>query len=99
MAKTIQENLVNAFDDLSASGKFFTIVFEKKDGTVRTLNGRRGVTSYLKGTGGSRKLPKNLRTVWDRPVLNYRSFDINRLIEVRAHGKIYRDDGTVTSRM
>ena len=34
----------------AAGDKFFTITFEKKDGRVRVLNGRRGVTKYLKGT-------------------------------------------------
>ena len=95
MAKTYQENLVNVFDGATKDGKFFTIVFQKKDGSIRTLNGRRGVVKYLKGTGGN-KMPNRLRTVWERPILNYRSFDVNRLIEVRAHGRIYRNDGTMS---
>lgn len=93
-AKTYQEQLVNSFDEVATDGKFFTIIFEKKDGTIRKLNGRTGVVSYLKGTG-TNKRPSRIRVVWDRPNLNYKSFDINRLIEVRAHGRIYREDGTV----
>ena len=34
---------------LNSSGKFLTIDFIKKDGTPRTINGRLGVTKYLKG--------------------------------------------------
>lgn len=31
-----------------SAGKFLTVVFVKKDGSVRTLNGRTGVTKHLK---------------------------------------------------
>jgi len=98
MAKTNQEKLVNAFDEVATDGKFFTIIFEKKDGSIRKLNGRTGVVRYLKGTGSSKR-PSAIRAVWDRSNLAYRSFDINRLIEVRAHGRVYQEDGTVISKM
>ena len=34
---------------LQSAGRFVTVVFEKKDGTLRTLTGRLGVTKHLKG--------------------------------------------------
>jgi hypothetical protein len=35
----------------SAKGKFFTIKFEKLDGTVRTINAKNRYNSLIKGTG------------------------------------------------
>ena len=32
-----------------ANGKFMTVVFEKADGTLRTMNGRTGVKKHLQG--------------------------------------------------
>ena len=34
---------------LNSNGKIFTVEFLKKDGSLRTLNGRLGVKKYLKG--------------------------------------------------
>ena len=92
MAKTNQENLVNVLDNID-NGQFFTVVFKKKDKSIRTMNARKGVTKYLRG--GDNKMPRNIRTVWDRPNMAYRSLDVNRLIEVRHGGKVYKNDGTV----
>ena len=33
----------------NANGHFITVTFTKKDGTVRTINGRTGVRRYLRG--------------------------------------------------
>lgn len=33
----------------SIGGRFFTVDYIKKDGTIRTINGRTGVIKYLKG--------------------------------------------------
>ena len=33
----------------NSNGKILTVVFVKKDGTERVLNGRLGVTKHLKG--------------------------------------------------
>lgn len=38
---------IDQFIEQSA-GKFLTVVFIKKDGSVRTLNGRTGVTKHLR---------------------------------------------------
>lgn len=32
----------------ASAGKFVTVTFVRKDGTIRKLNGRTGVTKYLK---------------------------------------------------
>jgi hypothetical protein len=33
----------------STAGRFVTVTFTKKDGTLRTINGRTGVIKHLKG--------------------------------------------------
>lgn len=67
---------------------FFTVVFEKADGELRTLTGRLGVHKYVTGNGK----PINSETVihvWE--VLpggqgQYRSFDLTRLRTLRCRG-------------
>ena len=34
-----------------AKGRFFSLTFEKKDGTVRTINGKNRYDRLIKGTG------------------------------------------------
>ena len=76
------------FFDSEISDQFFTIRFVKKStGEIRTLNGRKGVTKFLKGSG-SNKRPDHLRVVWDRNKGEYRSFDIRTLISVSCKGQV-----------
>ena len=71
------------FKELVGS-KFFSITFYKKDGTKRTMNGRLGVTKYVKGTGKPK--PNSIVTVYEVNKRQYRSFDISRLISVKTKG-------------
>lgn len=36
---------------LETKGRFFSITFEKKDGSIRTVNGKNRFNSLIKGTG------------------------------------------------
>lgn len=56
-------------------GKFFTVQFIKKDGNVRTMNCRLGVTKGIKGTGNKKSAP-NIITVWDAKKKQYRSVNL-----------------------
>ena len=74
--------------DLVADGKFFTATFTKKDGTVRTINGRTGVHKFTSGVG--RKYDpkkKGLITVWETTG-QYRTVNINTISRIAAHGVI-----------
>jgi hypothetical protein len=49
MQNTAQQNIAALID--STKGKFFSITFEKKDGTLRTINAKDRFTGLIKGTG------------------------------------------------
>lgn len=87
-------------------GKWFTVCFEKADGSERILRGRRKVGKYVKGTG---KLSPSVVGVWDRDKLRenlksglprweaghraYRSFKIERLKWFKVGGHTYDANG------
>ena len=60
---------------LQSAGRFVTVVFEKKDGTLRTMTGRLGVTKHLKG-GTSTLNPDAYITLYDMVKKGYRA--VNR---------------------
>lgn len=50
--KQNKQAMKNINDLIAASkGKFFSITFEKKDGTIRTINGKDKYLRLIKGTG------------------------------------------------
>lgn len=66
-------------------GKFYTIVFRKANGEVRTINCRTGVTRHLKG--GEKYYDDsqhNILTVYDLHKKGYRSIRCDRIIEIRG---------------
>ena len=66
---------------LNSNGKIFTVTFLKKDGTVRILNGRLGVTKHLKG--GECTLDKDrFIIVYDLKSEGYRAVDKESIIDV-----------------
>lgn len=54
-------------------GKFFTVDFFKKDGSLRTMNCRLGVQKYLKG--GVKTLTDNYICVYDIKSEGYRAIN------------------------
>lgn len=65
----------------------FTVVFEKKDGTERTMNCRRGVTKYLKGGESTIAHKTNLLGVYDMKEADYRCFNMDTTKQIRISGK------------
>lgn len=75
----------------SMNGKFVTVDYTKLNEAPRTLNGRLGVKSYLKG--GSNKVEawdRPYLTVFDVQLLQYRTVSLDTATEIRAVGKIWR---------
>lgn len=71
-------------------GKIFSVRFVKKDGTVRFMKCRTGVTSKLKG--GELKYDPNakgLKVVFDLTCKAYRMIKENSVYELRIKGKTY----------
>lgn len=66
-------------------GKIFTVVFTKKDGTQRRLNGRLGVTKHLRG-GNKRfsDVDYNLITVFDLQKKAYRSVKLDKVLSLKC---------------
>ena len=60
---------------LQSAGRFVTVTFKKKNGELRTLTGRLGVTKHLKG-GTSTLNPDAYITIYDVVNKGYRA--INR---------------------
>jgi hypothetical protein len=85
----MKANQVQYVDQALANvgGRFFRVDFIKKDGSVRKLIGRRGVTKHVKGTGKPPANP-NIVTVWDTQNGAYRSFDKRRVLSIRS-GMLY----------
>ena len=67
--------------------KIFTVVFEKKDGTLRKLNGRLKVTKHLKG--GRKSYDDNdfnYITVYDVHKRGYRTVDCDKITSLKFGG-------------
>ena len=68
-----------------SKGKFITVAFIKKDGTVRNLNGRIGVTKHLKG-GVSTVNTDQYLVVYDTINTGYRCVNKDTIVSVTCEG-------------
>ena len=84
MTKQELENMVQ--------GRFFHVTFVKRDGTVRKMNARLGVTKHLKGAGTTSNKPDNIVTVYDLKASGYRSFDLTRVYRVTQGNRVMFGD-------
>jgi len=86
MTMNLQEidRILNTIED-----EFFTVQFEKKDGTERTMNCRKGVTKHLKGGESTIKNNPDLVSVYDVQAKAYRCFAKSRLKRIKANGVEY----------
>lgn len=66
---------------LNSNGKIMTVKFVKKDGSLRVMNCRLGVTKHLKG-GSSTLNPDKFITVYDLKSEGYRAIDKESILEV-----------------
>ena len=66
---------------LNSNGKFLTVTFRKKDGTIRVMNCRLGVTKYLKG-GSSTLNPDKYITVYDLQSKGYRAISKDDILAI-----------------
>ena len=69
----------------NSNGKIFRVTFVKRDGSIRDLVGRTGVTKYLKG--GKRTTDENkYLCVYDIQNHGYRSINRGNILAVRTEG-------------
>ena len=71
------------------NGKLFSVTFTKKDGTIRTMVARLGVTSQLRGKGMLYDPEtRNNVVVFSMKDRAYRTINVDRLIRVKAFGEV-----------
>lgn len=80
---------------LSSDGKMVTVQFVKKDGTLRTLNGRLGVKKHLKG-GVSTLNPAQYVTIYDVQNKGYRAVNRKTIVGLRIGGLIVTNKGVLS---
>lgn len=70
--------------------KIFSVVFEKKDGTLREMVCRLGVRKHLKG-GELKYSPEdfNYLVVFDMAAQDYRTINVNTLRKFKFDGMTY----------
>lgn len=75
--------LFNAIYD--SKGRFLTVEFMKKDGSLRKINGRLGVKKYL--AGGNSTLDNNkFIIIYDLKSKGYRAINKNSILSVFTTG-------------
>lgn len=70
---------------LNSEGRFVSVEFIKKDGTLRKLTGRLGVTKHLKG-GVSTLDPNQYITIFDVEKKGYRAINRDTIKAVTIDG-------------
>jgi hypothetical protein len=70
-------------------GKLFSVTFEKKDGSLRTMTARLGVRKYL--TGGGSKFdaePRGMVRVFSMRDKGYRTVTPAKITRIKAYGRV-----------
>lgn len=82
---------VERFVEATNNGKIFSATFEKKDGTIRTINCRRNVSKGVKGVGYSfDPTSKGLLSVYDMQSKGFRFINLETLVEAKVNGEIFK---------
>ena len=68
-----------------SNGRFLTVEFIKKDGTIRKINGRLGVKKYLNG-GNSTLDTNKFIIIYDLKARGYRAINKNSILSVKTTG-------------
>lgn len=80
---------------LIGDGRFCSVTFFKANGDKRVMNCRTGVKKGLRG--GDKPFSdeeKGLITVWEPKIKDYRSFKADRVVTIKAKGKVWTNDTT-----
>ncbi len=84
MSKAIVAAVKGMLD--GSDGKFLTVTFKKKDGSMRTINGRSGVTKHL--AGGERTTdPKKYFIIYENGN-GYRAVNYETVTEIKMDGRV-----------
>ena len=82
---------ISKFVEATNNGKIFSATFEKKDGTIRTINCRHNVRKGVKGVGYSfDPMSKGLLSVYDMQNDGFRFINLEKLVEAKVNGEIFK---------
>ena len=88
MKKIVRKNILNLL--LENKGHVFSVVFLKKDGSIRKMQCRFGVKKHLKGGKlAFNPLEKNLLVVFDMQKEAYRMINLETLMTINMKGTEY----------
>lgn len=74
----------------NSNGKFFTVEFIKKNGDLRKMNCRIGVSKYVTGKGLTfEPSDYNLRVVFDLQKHDYRMINLETVRRIIMNGHVY----------
>lgn len=82
--------MLNQYIDLIVdriNGQFFSVTFQKKDGSIRTLNCRTGVKKYL-GGGVRTTNPEEYLIVYSVQDEGYRNVRKDKIMRIVASGVV-----------
>ncbi len=85
--------MLNAYIDTIVSrtdGRFMTVTFKKKDGSIRTINCRTGVKKHLKG-GERTTDPNQYLIVWSMKDQGYRNINKETIERIVFDGMVLFD--------
>jgi len=88
--ETTQEVLMHSIssDIDDTKGKFFTVKFIKKDGTLRRMTCRTGVSKGVTGKGlAFEPKEKGLKVVWSTDAEGYRMINLAQVTEITFNGE------------
>lgn len=71
-------------ETVGSKGRCFTVHFTKKDGTLRKMNARLGVTRYLKNTGTRISTNPNNIVVFDMQIQEYRTIPCDAVFKITS---------------
>lgn len=76
------QRVVSRISEASKGGKFFSVTFTKKDGSLREMNCRLGVEKHLKG--GTKTLTDNYICVYDVKASGYRAINPETVLSING---------------
>ncbi len=88
--ETTQEVFIRSLsqDIDRTNGKFFTVKFIKKDGTLRKMTCRTGVSKGVTGKGlAFEPKEKGLKVVWSTDAEGYRMINLAQVTEITFNGE------------
>lgn len=80
---------LNTLNNVSKSGKIFSVSFRKKDGSQRNMTCRIGVKKHLRGGSNTVKHLKKYLTVYSVQDKGYRNINIKTVKQVKGKGQIF----------